>query len=124
MQSGSFFWAGLWFSFPCVLCAIQQDSLDLLSASALAQLSAQSNAIYSPSAIQMVFRVVGSKEEPLNYLGTYLDEFNALVLKVRHPSKCKNPLGIPYATAPRFGLGPEEPEATAELADEPERGFL
>ncbi|EMP36896.1 Cytosolic Fe-S cluster assembly factor NARFL [Chelonia mydas] len=61
--------------------AQQQDSLDLFSASALAQLSAQSNTIYSPAAIQLVFEAIRSKEEPLQHLSTYLDDLNALLLK-------------------------------------------
>ncbi|XP_039348949.1 uncharacterized protein LOC120373936 isoform X2 [Mauremys reevesii] len=57
------------------------DSLDLFSASALAQLSAQSNTIYSTAAIQLVFEAIRSKEEPLQHLSTYLDDLNALLLK-------------------------------------------
>ncbi|XP_075755932.1 uncharacterized protein LOC102455891 isoform X2 [Pelodiscus sinensis] len=58
-----------------------QDSLDLLSASALAQLSAESNAIYSAAAIQLVFEAIGSKKEPLLHLSAYLDDLNALLMK-------------------------------------------
>ncbi|KAG6927455.1 hypothetical protein G0U57_009826, partial [Chelydra serpentina] len=58
-----------------------QDSLDLFSASALAQFSAQSNTIYSTAAIQLVFEAIGSKEQPLQHLGTYLDDLNTLLLK-------------------------------------------
>ncbi|XP_065415088.1 uncharacterized protein LOC122174040 isoform X2 [Chrysemys picta bellii] len=57
------------------------DSLDLFSASTLAQLSAQSNTIYSTAAIQLVFQAIRSKEEPLQHLSTYLDDLNTLLLK-------------------------------------------
>ncbi|CAM4617430.1 unnamed protein product [Lepidochelys olivacea] len=58
-----------------------QDSLDLFSASALAQLSAQSNTIYSTAAIQLVFQAIRSKEEPLQHFSIYLDDLNARLLK-------------------------------------------
>ncbi|XP_014791659.1 PREDICTED: uncharacterized protein LOC106884650 [Calidris pugnax] len=57
------------------------DSLDLLSAEALAQLTVQSKTIYSPSAIQTVLEVIGNKEEPLQYLSVFLEDFNTFVLK-------------------------------------------
>lgn len=77
-----------------VLCLLQHDSLDLFSAEALAQLTAQSKTIYSPSAIQEVLKVIGDKKEPLQYLSAFLKDFNALVLKVRNPSVCdKQALG-------------------------------
>ncbi|KAK2543689.1 hypothetical protein Q9966_002553 [Columba livia] len=60
------------------------DSLDLFSAEALAQLTAQSKTIYSPSAIQEVLKVIGDKKEPLQYLSAFLKDFNALVLKSPH----------------------------------------
>ncbi|XP_009893169.1 PREDICTED: uncharacterized protein LOC104295156 [Charadrius vociferus] len=61
------------------------DSLDLFSAEALAQLTVQSKTIYSPSAIQMVLEVIGNKEEPLQYLSAFLEDFNTFVLKFKVP---------------------------------------
>ncbi|XP_074960784.1 uncharacterized protein LOC142062389 [Phalacrocorax aristotelis] len=56
------------------------DSLDLFSAEALAQLTVQSKTIYSSSAIQMVLEVIGNKEEPLQYLSAFLENFNTFAL--------------------------------------------
>ena len=73
-----------------MFCLLQHDSLDLFSAEALAQLTVQSTTIYSPSAIQMVLEVIGSKDKPLQYLSAFLDDFNTFVLKVSNPSACNN----------------------------------
>ncbi|XP_033023594.1 uncharacterized protein LOC117056990 [Lacerta agilis] len=59
------------------------DSLDLFSASALAQLSTEGHTIYSSSAMGLVFQAIQRKKEPEQFLSTYLDEFNTLVLKNR-----------------------------------------
>lgn len=61
---------------------MQVDSLDLFSASALAQLSTEGHTIYSSSAMGLVFQAIQRKKEPEQFLSTYLDEFNTLVLKV------------------------------------------
>ncbi|XP_053221381.1 uncharacterized protein LOC128401859 [Podarcis raffonei] len=59
------------------------DSLDLFSTSALAQLSTEGHTIYSSSAMVLVFQAIQRKKEPEQFLSTYLDEFNTLVLKNR-----------------------------------------
>ncbi|XP_048350113.1 uncharacterized protein LOC125431395 [Sphaerodactylus townsendi] len=65
------------------------DSLDLFSASALAQLSTQSRVIFSRLAIMHVYEAIQEKEDSFHHLGTFLDEFNNFALK--NPGLLSNP---------------------------------
>ncbi|KAM9101642.1 uncharacterized protein ACOB8E_008534 isoform 3-T3 [Sarcophilus harrisii] len=57
------------------------DSLDLVSASVLAQMTIHSGLIYNPSGAGSVLEAISTRNDPLSHLSSYLEDFNTFILK-------------------------------------------
>ncbi|XP_072460943.1 uncharacterized protein [Notamacropus eugenii] len=57
------------------------DSLDLVSDSALAQITIHSGIIYSPPRAASVLEAIRTRKDPLSHLSSYLEDFNTFIWK-------------------------------------------